>query len=295
MKRAITAITVLCISLVAIIFGVLVFKSPAPQTGYRFPRHIQYGFTLENTSNRAIQNAELWTYAPVAQTATQRCEGINPSHPFQVVTDVTGNRIIRFIFDLIPPYATKIVNIEATLRLSEKPNSSSLDDPGPFLKAQPFCESDDLAIRRLAREIEAPNQIKTAENIFRWVNANVAYSGYGRNARGALYALKHKNGDCTEFMYLFAALCRANKIPARCVSGYLSKEDGLLKPGTFHNWAEFYHGGVWWISDPQNGDFMKDLSGHIAIRIIHGLENPAIPRFDRFLIRGEGMKGRMNS
>ena len=96
-------------------------------------------------------------------------------------------------------------------------------------------------------------------------------------------------------MYLFAALCRANKIPARCVSGYLSKEDGLLKPGAFHNWAEFYHEGAWWISDPQNGDFMKDLSGHIAMRIIHGLENLTIPRFDRFLIRGEGMKGRMNS
>lgn len=295
MKKAKAAISVLFISLVMVAFGVLVFRPLTPQTGYRFPRHIQYGFTLENTSNRAIQNAELWTYAPLAQTATQRCDGINPSHPYQVVKDSSGNRIIHFTFDLVPPYATKIVNIEATLLLSEELNPCNLDDPGPFLKAEPYCESDDPAIRRLARELEGPKLLKTAENIFRWVNANVRYSGYARNARGALYALKHKNGDCTEFMYLFAALCRASKIPARCMSGYHCKEDGLLKPGAFHNWAEFYHGGSWWISDPQNGVFMKDPSGYIAMRIINGLEDPAKPRFDRFLIRGEGLKGRMNS
>ena len=295
MKKAITAITVLCIPLAMGVLGILVFRSPSPQSGYRLPRHIQYGFILENTSNRAIQNAQLWTYAPVAQTGAQRCEGINPSHPFQVVTETTGNRIIHFTFDLVPPYSTKIVNIEATLLLSKEPNPSRLDDPGPFLRAQPYCESDDPAIRRLAKELEASKPLKTAENIFRWVNANVAYSGYARNARGALYALKHKNGDCTEFMYLIAALCRANKIPARCVSGYLSKEDGLLKPGAFHNWAEFYHGGAWWISDPQNGVFMKDFSGYIAMRAINEHEDPSVPRFDRFQVKGEGLKVRMNS
>jgi transglutaminase-like putative cysteine protease len=295
MKKPKTAVTVLCISLLVVAFGVLVFKSPSPQTGYRFPRHIQYGFTLENTSNRAIQNAGLWTYTPVARTATQRCEGIYTSHPSQVVTDTAGNRIIHFTFDLVPPYATKIINIEASLLLSEKPNPCTLDDPGPFLKPEPYCESDHPAIRRLAKALEAPNPLKAAENIFRWVNANITYSGYARNARGALYALKHKNGDCTEIMYLFAALCRADKIPARCVSGYLCKEDGLLKPSTFHNWAEFYQGGSWWISDPQNGVFMKDPSRYIAMRIINGLEDPATPRFDRFQIRGEGLKARMNS
>jgi len=295
MKKAKTAITVLCISLVMVAFEVLVFRSHSHQTGYRFPRHIQYGFTLENTSNRAIQNAGLWTYAPVARTATQRCEGIYTSHPSQVVTDTAGNRIIHFTFDLLPPYATKIVNVEATLLLSEKPKPCNLDDAGPFLKAGPYCESDDPAVRRLAKELEAPKPLKTAENIFRWVNANLTYSGYARNARGALYALKHKNGDCTEFMYLFAALCRANKIPARCMSGYLCKEDGLLKSSAFHNWAEFYQGGSWWISDPQNGIFMKDPSSYIAMRVINRLEDPAIPRFDRFEIRGEGLKGRMNS
>jgi len=295
MKKAKAAITVLFASLVMVALGVLVFRPPIPQTGQRFPRYIQYGFTLENTSNRAIQNAELWAYAPVAQTAAQRCQGIRTSHPSQAVVDSTGNRIIHFTFDLFPPYATKIVNVEATLLLSEKPDPCNIDDPVPFLKAEPYCESDDPAIRRLARELEAPKPLNTAENIFKWVNANVTYSGYARNARGALYALKHKSGDCTEFMYLFAALCRASKIPARCMSGFISKEDGLLKPGAFHNWAEFYHGGSWWISDPQNGVFMKNSSGYIAIRIINGLEGSAIPRFDRFQIRGEGLKGRMNS
>ena len=51
-----------------------------------------------------------------------------------------------------------------------------------------------------------------------------AYVGYIKNDRGALYALKTKEGDCTEFMHLFVALCRANKIPARCIGGYVQRE-----------------------------------------------------------------------
>jgi hypothetical protein len=295
MKKAKTAATIFCIALVMAALGGLVFRSPTQMRGHLVPRHIQYGFTLENTSNRAVQNAELWAYAPVEQTATQRCERISPSHPSSVVRDTVGNRIIRFIFDLIPPYATKIVNIEAHLLLSETPNPSSLDDPRPFLRAEPYCEANDPAIRGLARALEATKPLKTVENIFKWVNANIRYSGYVRNARGALFALREKNGDCTEFMYLFVALCRADKIPARCMSGYLCKEDGQPKPNAFHNWAEFYLGGSWWISDPQNGVFMKDSSHYIAMRIINGHGDPAGPHFDRFQVKGQGLKGRMNS
>jgi hypothetical protein len=295
MKKAKTAIAVLCVSLAMAALGVVIFRPPSHEIGYHLSRHIQYSFTFENTSNRPIKSAEFWACAPVAQTATQRCRGIHFSHPAQVMADATGNRILHFIFDLIPPYATKIVNIEATLLLSERPNPCPLDDPRPFLKPEPYCEVDDPAIRRLAKALEGSTPMKTAENIFRWMKGNVTHSGYSLNARGALYALRHKRGDCTEMMYLFAALCRANKIPARGVSGYLCREDGLLKPGSWHNWAEFYHRGSWWISDPQNGVFMKDPSEYIAMRIINGLENPDMPRFDRFQIRGEGLKGRMNS
>ena len=44
--------------------------------------------------------------------------------------------------------------------------------------------------------------------IFQWVSQNVKDDGYSAKDRGALYALTNRKGDCTEFMYLFVALCR---------------------------------------------------------------------------------------
>jgi hypothetical protein len=42
------------------------------KSNYSILRQIQYSFTLQNKTNRLLEKAEFWTYAPVKQTATQR-------------------------------------------------------------------------------------------------------------------------------------------------------------------------------------------------------------------------------
>ena len=64
--------------------------------------------------------------------------------------------------------------------------------------------------------------------------------------RGALWALENGVGDCSEYSYLFVALCRAAGIPARIKAGFAfhrateSLEDG-------HMWAEYYLENYGWI------------------------------------------------
>ena len=265
-----------------------------PEAHYPIPRHIQYSFTIQNTTNLLMKKAEFWTYAPVRQTSAQQCVNIEASQPFKLISDDLGNQILHFTFQDLPPYTTKIITIKAELLLSDTPNRLPVKDFQSYLQAEKYCESDDPEISRVARKLKGPKKVKSAENIFRWVAENVQYAGYLRNARGALHALREKKGDCTEFMYLFAALSRANEIPARCIGGYVRSENAILKPNGYHNWVEFYDNGVWRIADPQRKIFMRNQSHYIAMHVIsRSLKNP-MGDSHRFRFAGKGLKVKMN-
>ena len=270
-------------------------KTDTVADSYSIPRQIQYSFSLKNKTNLLLKNAEFWTYAPVKKTATQRCDHIEASHPYLLISDDLGNQVLHFTFDVIPPYGTRIITIKADLMLSDRPNSVVLTDPKPYLQSEKYIESDNPAILKTAQKLSKPTTLETAENIFKWVANNVKYSGYISHEQGALYTLSHKKGDCTEYMYLFTALCRANRIPARCTGGYICRANSILKPGGYHNWSQFYQNGSWRVVDPQNKIFMKDPFHYIAMRVFGAsLDKPA-GIFHRFRFKGEGLNVRMNS
>lgn len=261
---------------------------------YSIHRQIQYSFTLQNRSNSLLEKAEFWTYAPVKQTATQRTVRLEASHPYELIEDVLGNQILYFELKNLPPYSTKILTIKANLELSDTPNPLSVQDIDSFLKAEKFIESDDPEISIFARKFIDLNQVKTAENIYRWVSDNIKYIGYLSDSRGALYAFKNRNGDCTEFMSLYVAFSRANNIPARGIGGYVVRENSILKPYDYHNWAEFYDEETWRIADPQKEVFMDNQSHYIAMRIIEESSNNPMGEFNRFRYSGDGLQVKMN-
>ena len=160
--------------------------------------------------------------------------------------------------------------------------------------SEEYCEADDPEIVGTAEKLRVKDPLVTAENIFHWVAGHLKYEGYSRNAQGALHALKTGKGDCTEFMYLFAALSRASKIPARGIAGYVIHEDAVLRPGGYHNWATFYDDGRWRMADPQRKIFMKNPSNYIAMRLIGPSHDNPMGDHNRFRIEGEGLKVRMN-
>jgi transglutaminase-like putative cysteine protease len=150
-------------------------------------RPVHYSFTITNTGSTVAKEVHFWTYAPLGQNSLQT------SVPYQLVTDDLGNQILHFTFNNIPPYAARIITIQAGINPSDQANQ----DTSLFLKAEPFCEVADPAIMELAGKLKGSTTIETVENIFQWVSTNVRYAGYLKNARGALYALKHREGDCT--------------------------------------------------------------------------------------------------
>lgn len=259
---------------------------------YPILRDIDYGFVLRNKANVLLKEAELWTYAPVKRTSAQKCIKLEASDPYRVIGDDLGNQVLHFRIENLPPHGVKTITIRAALGLSDLPNPLP-GDVRPFLRSERYIESGHPEIAQFARQFESGTPRKTAESLFQWVADNIKYAGYLRDSRGALYALRTKRGDCTEYADLFIALCRASKIPARGMAGYVCAGNTFLNPGAYHNWAEFYEDGAWRIADPQKKIFLKDMSQYIAMRIVGESANDPMGEFNKFRILGDRLEVRM--
>ena len=93
------------------------------------------------------------------------------------------------------------------------------------------------------------NTHEKVSRIYSFVTSHVQYARQ-EYERGALWALENRTGDCSEFSYLFVALCRAAGIPARIQAGFgFRSTSEKIQDG--HMWAEYFlQNGGWIPVDP---------------------------------------------
>lgn len=112
-----------------------------------------------------------------------------------------------------------------------------------------FIQSDNEKIKQLAGQaigntkdaVEATKEIESfVANYIENKNLSVGYAS-------AVEVAQSRQGDCTEFAVLTAALCRAIGIPARVVTGvaYISDFAGMKNKFGGHAWTEAYLSGKW--------------------------------------------------
>lgn len=112
-------------------------------------------------------------------------------------------------------------------------------------------------IRRLSQELAGAdtNALVKARKFYNWISENIKYSyalEYSTIRNISDYCLTKKYGDCGQEALLFIALCRANGIPARWQSGWLTMPGGK----TIHDWTEIYILPYGWVPvDPYMGIF----------------------------------------
>jgi hypothetical protein len=132
-------------------------------------------------------------------------------------------------------------------RSSVAPYDTSSDLYLKFTEPEPLIESDNPGIINEARNLTAglskPSDM--ASSIYNYVVRHLHYVEQ-KEERGALWALNSSIGDCSEYSYLFVALCRAAGIPARVNAGFAFYPSGLtVQDG--HMWAEYYLENYSWI------------------------------------------------
>jgi hypothetical protein len=142
--------------------------------------------------------------------------------------------------------------VAGTLRVPSFENGLTTADDGTRsvpttldLAASSYIQSDDPAIVQLAASV-APSETdvwklvcaleKFVDQTIREKNFSQAFATAGEVARSL-------EGDCTEHAVLFAALCRARKVPARCAFGLVYYPP--LKGFAFHMWNEVWIGDRW--------------------------------------------------
>ncbi len=291
MKKSIV-LTLSIVFLVLMVLGLKIFlKNKVPVQ--KISKHVKYGFTVQNKTNKLITDGNLYVYAPVKKNSFQSCVKLDANFPYKLVLNEPQNQILEFEITDLPPYATRIIQIEANLEYNETAGKTDLRKN--YLLAETKIESSHPDIVGLAKKLKKTGPMETAGNIYRWVSSNIEYAGHIKENRGALYALQNKKGDCTEFMSLFIALCRADEIPARGIAGYTCTGDCILVPQDYHNWAEFYINGTWLLADCQKKVFNKNNSNYIAMQIIFDdKKSRPMNGFSRFRTKGNGLKAKMN-
>jgi transglutaminase-like putative cysteine protease len=106
-------------------------------------------------------------------------------------------------------------------------------------------------------------------------------------AMSAAECMAQKRGVCQDYAQVFVACARHLKIPARYVSGYFHRADGVTQQEAGHAWAEAYLPKLGWVAfDPANG--ISTTGAHVRVAVALDSLGAAPVRGLRF--GGEGEK-----
>jgi transglutaminase-like putative cysteine protease len=128
-----------------------------------------------------------------------------------------------------------------------------------YLLPSRYCPSDRL-LERAAKIVEgvAPGYDQ-ADAIRQWIHDHIEYRyGVSDGSTSALETLEAKAGVCRDFSHIGLSMCRALRIPARMVVGYLYR----LDPMDLHAWFEAFFNNRWYTFDATQEE---PRGGRIAI------------------------------
>ncbi len=117
-----------------------------------------------------------------------------------------------------------------------------------------------------------------ARGIYQYLIDNMYYEMVG-GWNTAPTVLERGNGSCSEYSFVYIAMCRAAGLPARYVGSVVVRGDDASFDDVFHRWVEVYLPGYGWIPvDPSGGDRTSprdqaNYFGHLANRFLITTEN----------------------
>jgi len=150
------------------------------------------------------------------------------------------------------------------------------------IKPTRFLQSDDKRIVELARQAvgDTKDALEAARRIESFVARYIDNKSMSVGYASAVEVAESRQGDCSEFAVLTAALCRAAGIPAQVVVGVAYvKEFGGLQGFGGHAWDQAYigadergQGGKWIGLDAafKSGSRGGYDAGHIALAVGNG-------------------------
>jgi len=174
----------------------------------------------------------------------------------RIVTDPSGNEYALWEIDDIPRGRSFTVNISYfilsfdvtfSIGTSITQQDDQTSENQKYTKPELHIESDNPYIVEAAKKAvgNETDPHKQVLMISKFVTDSLRYE-LQTEERGALWALQHGVGDCSEYSYLFVALCRALGIPSRIQAGFAFHELGETTEYG-HMWAEYHLKNYGWV------------------------------------------------
>lgn len=165
---------------------------------------------------------------------------------------------------------------------------------GVFLRETDLTRPDE-AIRAFALDSTsgASEPLEAAHRLMLAIHGAVTFDTEPtHSATTAAEAFALKRGVCQDLTHIFLTCARILGMPARYVSGYFRRIDGVVDQDAGHAWAEVLVPGLGWIGlDPTNGISLAD--SHVRVAVGLDYLGAAPVRGSRFGGGGEDLSVRL--
>ncbi len=201
-----------------------------------------------------------------------------PQPPTDFLTDKWGQKVAHYSFKNLEAgkvasvgmkVKAKLFNVryfifpEKTGKLQDIPKEireKFLADDAKYSLNAPFIQT---SVKQAVGDETNPYWI--ARKIFNHVIDHVEYELAG-GWNIAPTVLKRGTGSCSEYSFVYIAMCRAAGLPARYVGSVVIRGDDASDDEVFHRWVEIYLPNYGWIPvDPSGGDSPEPAAQASAI------------------------------
>ncbi|MBN2359201.1 MAG: transglutaminase [Deltaproteobacteria bacterium] len=251
----------------------------------RRPREewVLFSHQLRNLGPDPLPTVELFLALP-EDLITQELLGdptLTP-RPTEFRTDPWGQRVARFHVENVAAGATASAQLKAKLRAWDvrwviypdqvKPLSwIPVDVRKRYLADAPKFDLKNPIITAAVKEAVGSerNPYWIARKIYRHLHQKMHYERIG-GWDVAPKVLARGAGSCSEYSYVYIALCRAAGLPARYVGSLVVRRDAASFDDVYHRWVEIYLPPYGWVPvDPSRGDKKTeagraDSFGHVT-------------------------------
>ena len=176
-----------------------------------------------------------------------------------IIVPVVGSEQGRFVaqFDIH-------LRGEKDSKLPELSAQLSAEDIAHYLQQEKGVQPDASYVLNVLSQLtdEQANKSRILERIFEYCSESVFRSGLN-NPSDALGTLQKGSGAALGRARAMIALCRAAKIPARLVTGFLLESNPDIRK---HYWVEAYCKKNWVPCDPENGYFGELPAAILPVR-----------------------------
>jgi len=190
-----------------------------------------------------------------------------PQLPDAKLTDRWGQEVARFRKAPLKPGERSITRMRVEAKIYDvmyhlfPEKTGSLKDIPADLRNRFLADDDkyrlkDPVIQDAVKEAvgKADNPYWIARDIYDYLREKLEYKRIG-GWDVAPTVLQRGSGSCSEYAFVYIAMCRAAGLPARYVGSVVVRGEEASFDFVYHRWVEVYLPGYGWVPvDPSGGD-----------------------------------------